>query len=74
MINPINTTNALYTAGEALKNASNGLDDAAKKIADGNIEAEKIVQLKRAEQTFKVQAATFKAAAEQSENIIDLLA
>lgn len=74
MINPVHSTNAMYTAREALKSANNNLDDAARKVAEGNIEAEHIVQLKRAEQNFKVQAATFKAAAEQQKNIIDLLA
>lgn len=74
MINPVNSTNAIYTAAEALKNASNGVDDAAKKVADGNIDAQKMVQLKKAELTMKVQEANFKSAADKEQNIIDLFA
>ena len=74
MINPINTTNAIYTAREAMKAANSQFEDASKKVAEGNIQVDKIVNLKKAEMYSKVQHANMKAAMDQNQNTLDLLA
>lgn len=74
MVNPVSTTNAIYTAREAMKAATNQLEDAANKVASGDIQAEKIAQTKKAELYTKVQEANMKSAMHQQENALDIFA
>ena len=73
MINPVNSTNAVYTAQDALKTASNRVDSAAKEIEQGNIQADKIAALEVAKENAKVQAVNLQNALKHQQNIIDII-
>jgi hypothetical protein len=73
MINPIHSTNAIYTTHKALREASNRVDNSAKELAQGNAEADKLLALEMAKQNAKVQAVNLRQTMEHSQNIIDIL-
>ena len=73
MINPEHTTNAMYTAHEALREASNRVDDSARELAQGNADADKLLALETAKQNAKVQTVNLQQSMEHSQNMIDIL-
>jgi len=74
MINPVHSTNAVYTAREAYKSAVNHVDETARQIAEKNAQADNMAALEIAKQNAKVQTANLKAALQHGENILDILA
>ena len=73
MINPVHTTNAMYMAHEALREASNKVDNSARELAQGNAEADKLMALETAKQNAKVQAVNLEQSMKHSQNMIDIL-
>ena len=73
MIEKVGGNNALYTALGGLNKAMQVLDQKTTAVAEGNIDAEKLVSLQIAQQMAKIQAVNVKTAVETTEQILDIL-
>lgn len=73
MIDKLGGNSAMYSALRGLNTAMQQLDQKAGRVAEGNLDADKIVALKVAQQNLKIQAENVRTAVETTEQILDIL-
>lgn len=73
MIDKLGGNSAMYSALRGLNTAMQQLDQKAGRVAEGNLDADKIVALKVAQQNLKIQAENVRTVVETTEQILDIL-